>query len=186
MMIVLDFLVISLEYLCFICFSLCVCLVVYLLGQIFFPNQFSKNKKISPWDNYSNINSNLVYELADNTARKNIDFVCESVAEWVFECLKNHENKHIKCHSVLFLFRHNAINMDRLYVNMETRKYIKSISPKLDWDWARTNEEIINCLEGSLLETSNLVSEYRKKNGEEPVEVPEKFKLMIRSIFWSN
>jgi hypothetical protein len=189
MIIILNILIIFLEFLFICCAAFSTSFIVFsVVSWLFDKFNFEKSlDPLDPWDNLPKINKNLLYNTANESSKKNICYVCESVIEWVFECLKNHENKHLKCVDITENFKHDMFNMDRLIVNMGTREYTESryINGSSVWDWARTNEEIINCLDSDLLKISKSLSKYRQVIGEEPVEVPEKFKNMIRSLFWS-
>lgn len=119
------------------------------------------------------IDKNLIYYKANEMGKRNIEFVYESVSNWIFENIKNHPKKYL-------ILEDNAIHFKQMIFQMDAIT-ISSNNPEWKWEYACDNEAIIKCLEARLHSIAKNIS----KQTNNKVEVPEELEQMVKSLFWS-
>jgi hypothetical protein len=124
-----------------------------------------------------NMNKNLNYLFADEVSKKNIHFVYESVAEWVYnELFSCQKNKFYNFTNIMSNFHNTIFNMNGHYQAQFTLREISG-DPIED----NANKFLLEALH-------SLVNKMAKKIEnvtDEKCEVPEELSQKINSLFWS-
>jgi hypothetical protein len=127
-----------------------------------------------------NINKNLIYRTANEIGKRNIEFVWESVFDWIFENAKDHPKKYLILSPIWHRESDNFYEFKRMIFNMGDI-CIDSDNPQWRWEYACDNETIIKSLETRL----DMIAADISKQTSKKVEAPEELKQMVKSLFWS-
>lgn len=128
----------------------------------------TKNKRPVP-----KIDKNLIYYKANEMGKRNIEFVYNSVSNWIFENIKDHPKKYLILEDNTGHFKQMIFQMDSITMS--------SNNPEWKWEYACDNEAIIKCLEARLHAIAKNIS----KQTNNKVEVPEELEQIVKSLFWS-
>jgi hypothetical protein len=155
-------------------------LIVYLFCTMMWREFYGQTSSEPPKRPTPNINKNLIYYKANEIGKRNIEFVYESVFDWILENTKDHPKKYLIICPIGCGDADNFYEFKRMIFDMGGI-CIDSDDPQWRWEYACDNETIIKCLETRL----DMIAADISKQTSKKVEAPEELKQIVKSLFWS-